>query len=416
MVTVKKLKVYTSSPEVAWQWLQWLYEREVGVNVGVYTLQRIFFTNSLMTVLSAIEAAPNVRDELLTSLLSHIGTTKKADGLESVLLTLLHSANVCGNTKLAEAGTKVWLDFATKPTVSGTGPLLFYNVVSKQLYFFAARRAFDFLAESNIQDLERAIPDLERQALDALINPFNTPYSRMQWLSITNPSSVAHVEAWTSHARDIAQDIAAFCGAAGGAIVFSATAPVTIPSMIAAALIGTGVGILGGILINDIRNPPPPQQPKPTSEVDAPEDAPETAADVNPATNDEGDLGTTEDAGEEVGDSGEGGGGCFVAATPVWMADGTFKPIEDITAADLVMTQSDGDTVLGRVLRKHCQAVAETLLLSLDEGDMLITTPKQRFAVTGGSTDFSSGTSGGVDTAFVEAQRLKQREPSELLA
>jgi hypothetical protein len=393
MGIIKRLRVYSGTPEQAWKYMQFLYERREDDSQKAYTFKRIFYFNGLMTVLGQIEAVPEARDGLLKNLVCHIDACGQADGLESVLLALLFSAQVCENEQLVKAGTRSWLEYATKPSVSGTGPLLFYNVLTKRLYFFSARVGMDFLLKKNIEDVEAIVQDLERQALDCMIDPFNTPYSQMSWLNPMNDPSTIVVRAWTSNNRTIAQDVATFAAAAGAGVVFVATVPVSVPfcvAGVAAALLGTAAGVSLGILWNDVSNPPttptqqqPQPQPQPSSEVDAPADLPDTAADSNPSADDKGDLGTTVAAGDDSGDSGgdTGGGGCFSAATSIWMADSTLKSIVNITPADSVMAQSVGGITSCKVLKIHRQMVPETLLLTFEDKDPITTTPKQRFAI-----------------------------------
>jgi len=78
-------------------------------------------------------------------------------------------------------------------------------------------------------------------------------------------------------------------------------------------------------------------------------------------------------------------GTCFVAGTPVTMADGSTKPIEDVTAGDLVLSY---DTQSGMLI----QATVERVLVHLETPVLLringglTTTPEHRFLVNGAWT------------------------------
>jgi hypothetical protein len=72
--------------------------------------------------------------------------------------------------------------------------------------------------------------------------------------------------------------------------------------------------------------------------------------------------------------------GCFVAGTPIRMADGTTRPIERIAVGDRVLAfdEATGDLVTGTVSRTFESARSEPLVLVNGE---LTVTPRHRFRV-----------------------------------
>jgi hypothetical protein len=75
------------------------------------------------------------------------------------------------------------------------------------------------------------------------------------------------------------------------------------------------------------------------------------------------------------GDDG-GGGYCFVAGTPVLMADGSTLPIQDIEVGDAVATFAvGGDLIPGRVVALIRGTSAEVLEIELDEQTIRCTAP-----------------------------------------
>ncbi|MCX6928592.1 MAG: polymorphic toxin-type HINT domain-containing protein, partial [Verrucomicrobia bacterium] len=86
--------------------------------------------------------------------------------------------------------------------------------------------------------------------------------------------------------------------------------------------------------------------------------------------------------GGDGGDAG-GGGGCFVAGTPVIMADGTTKPIEKVAAGDRVLSRDEvtGELAAKRVWRTWVHSVPATLLLRFGENQEIETTREHRFYV-----------------------------------
>jgi len=89
-------------------------------------------------------------------------------------------------------------------------------------------------------------------------------------------------------------------------------------------------------------------------------------------------------------DSGGGPGptsrsGCFIAGTPVLLADGTTKPIEAVVIGDVVVSREEGTGNIHpqRVSRTWVHEVQATLLLRLMNGEKVETTKEHRFFVAG---------------------------------
>lgn len=76
------------------------------------------------------------------------------------------------------------------------------------------------------------------------------------------------------------------------------------------------------------------------------------------------------------------GGGCFLAGTPILMADGTTKNIENIMSGDLVSTlknESDDTSVSGKVIKTQNHIVSEYRIIN----GTLRVTPEHRILVNG---------------------------------
>ena len=64
--------------------------------------------------------------------------------------------------------------------------------------------------------------------------------------------------------------------------------------------------------------------------------------------------------GQEGGEGGfEGGGSCFTAITPVWMATGALKCIGNIVCGDFVMAESVDGVVPCKVIKIYRYLVQE---------------------------------------------------------
>ncbi len=76
---------------------------------------------------------------------------------------------------------------------------------------------------------------------------------------------------------------------------------------------------------------------------------------------------------------------CFVAGTPVLMADGTTKPIEEIRPGDMVLAADhldpEGKPAPARVARFFDNGEKEVVRLRFENGEELVCTPSHRFYV-----------------------------------
>jgi hypothetical protein len=105
--------------------------------------------------------------------------------------------------------------------------------------------------------------------------------------------------------------------------------------------------------------------------------------DPDPA--DGGGIGGGGGYGGDGGGYNGGTGACFIAGTPVMMADGTLKPIEQVQVEDLVLSRDErtGQTAPQRVLRKWDHKDRPTLLLILANGERIETTREHPFHIAG---------------------------------
>jgi DNA helicase II / ATP-dependent DNA helicase PcrA len=68
---------------------------------------------------------------------------------------------------------------------------------------------------------------------------------------------------------------------------------------------------------------------------------------------------------------------CLIEGTPVRMADGSHKPIEDVGVGDEVLScYGSGDMRPARVLRTHCAEVSEGIAITLRGGRRIVSTPE----------------------------------------
>jgi RHS repeat-associated protein len=79
------------------------------------------------------------------------------------------------------------------------------------------------------------------------------------------------------------------------------------------------------------------------------------------------------------------GSGCFVAGTPIVMADGSSKPIEQVKVGDRVLARDEvsGQTAAKGVKQVFAREVNETVVLTLPGGERIETTANHPFYVEG---------------------------------
>ena len=68
---------------------------------------------------------------------------------------------------------------------------------------------------------------------------------------------------------------------------------------------------------------------------------------------------------------------CLVGGTPITMADGSAKPIEDVEAGDLVLSSyGSGDFRPAKVLRTHRSMASQGVVITTESGRRLVSTPE----------------------------------------
>ena len=92
---------------------------------------------------------------------------------------------------------------------------------------------------------------------------------------------------------------------------------------------------------------------------------------------------------------------CFTKGTPVLMADGTHRAIEQIKVGDLVMSRDEatGATSAQKVVQTFEKQAAATLVLHLKNGETIETTPEHPFYVE--SQGFTPAGEMGIGTSIV---------------
>ncbi|KFZ01830.1 hypothetical protein V500_00598 [Pseudogymnoascus sp. VKM F-4518 (FW-2643)] len=393
---VKQLRLYYGPLDLIWNLLQIYYARHVDDSSKAYTVKHVFFCNSLFTVLAQVEGFPEGRKVLLQSLISYIHRKKIADGLESILLTLIYSSFVDEDVDLSASATKVWVKFAAKATVSGAGPLVFYNVSTKRLSFFSTKTAAELRISGFISTPQSMAQELETRAINALKDPYHTPSKDMKWIV----ESESHTDS-SQKGADVKKTLERTAKVLKGIAFISAFIPggQGVAWVAGGISVGIDLGIVAGEVVVEARQP--------TSQLES-EDLPPDPGDIPDPGDfpDPGDqevvfadntLGTSQ--GPEAGDGGDGDGGdgCFPADTPVSMFDGSLKPIADIRDCELVMGQHGAEAIPCKVTRVHRFTAPETLRLRLSNEASVVTTPRQQFSIFGRASD---------DRTFVEARNL----------
>ncbi len=213
------------------------------------------------------QAESKAREAVFESNLNHVEARRRMDDFESLFLTLLNAAHTFDDKRFVEKGLKVSNKFATQPSVVGTGQFLFCNVNTKILYFFRAKAATDFLRSASAGNVDEIVKRVQEMALDGLIDPFNTPRTKMTWLSrhsevseLLSPSGLPAAH-WTPHDRDLAMDDAAIAAAVAvaGGIIIAVAGPVLV--VVAAKSFAAGFALGGAVIIrwNDGSTPQPGQ-------------------------------------------------------------------------------------------------------------------------------------------------------------
>jgi hypothetical protein len=115
--------------------IMWFYPAPIGWA----RMQRLHVTGTSTEYRRALAAAlgqiiaahPDLHAELFRTLLSHIAFSRTIEGVESLYLTLLHSAAFHGQSALYKVGLSAWTAYGPPRTTGGDlGFTLFYNVAT----------------------------------------------------------------------------------------------------------------------------------------------------------------------------------------------------------------------------------------------------------------------------------------------
>ncbi len=93
--------------------------------------------------------------------------------------------------------------------------------------------------------------------------------------------------------------------------------------------------------------------------------------------------------------------GCFVAGTPVWMADGTTKPIEQVKVGDTVLSKNEktGEIAAKKVLHTSVRQNIWTRKLTFENGAVVETTDEHPLYVEG--SGFAKAKEVGIGSSIV---------------
>jgi hypothetical protein len=107
---------------------------------------------------------------MLEALVDYVSTARTADGLESLLLSLLNSRNLAKDETAFNAAAAVWKKWAAKPANDGGGPIVFYDTGSKALNLFSidAIHATQLVYDTDVAKTLLSQPGEVRQ------NPYGT--------------------------------------------------------------------------------------------------------------------------------------------------------------------------------------------------------------------------------------------------
>jgi hypothetical protein len=126
---------------------------------------------------------------MLEALVDYVSTARTADGLESLLLSLLNSRNLAKDETAFNAAAAVWKKWAAKPAYDGVGPIVFYDTGSKVLNLFSndaipAIRATQLVYGTDVAKTLLSQPGEVRQ------NPYGAALPT--WHRATPPVPVQH--------------------------------------------------------------------------------------------------------------------------------------------------------------------------------------------------------------------------------
>jgi hypothetical protein len=149
---------------------------------------------------------------MLEALVDYVSTARTADGVESLLLSLLNSRNLAKDATAFNAAAAVLKKWAAKPANDGVGPIVCYDTGSKALNLFSidtipAIRATQLVYGTDVTKTPLSQPSEVRQ------NPYGTvlptwhratppvpPQHRMRFMhhQVTRVTALADTAAPTS--------------------------------------------------------------------------------------------------------------------------------------------------------------------------------------------------------------------------
>jgi hypothetical protein len=353
-----------------------------------------------------------MRDAMLESLVSFIYGRERADGLESILFTLIHDAHSRSRKVVADQATRIWSKFGTTPTRSGAGPLIFYNVETKRMSYFKAQTARAII--SHPTDPATLAEKLDDQAVASIQDMFSaTPTDHV----VTEHRFAVLAERQGGGQGPDAKRKAHMHLAKGiGELIVAGVGILSGGPVIVIIIVGLGGALAASVDIIEalqeegwVDGKKPVEKPtsgldRTTIPVEDPNDLIESVHEGMPVVTEDDRIGT-QDAGDPFGnDTGiDQGEGCFIGSTPVWMADDTVKAIEDVAPGDYVMSRGlDGSAgnLKCRVSKVHRLIGEDTMDLLLSDGSVLTTTPRQRISLKLDSQGDSTS------LTFIEASKL----------
>jgi hypothetical protein len=379
--SIKGYKVFYDEGTKVWELIQFVYAKHGEDSEKRIVARRCLYRNMIISILAQIEVGKERRTPMLASLLDYISEHGRADGLESILLTLLYSMVVSDEKDVFERGVDVWKSYAANATVPGAGPMVFYNVSNGRLSSFS-KKAVKSLRHGEFLKYDTDMANtLEDNSEYAFYNAFGSRNGDRAASRVVQRDERFNNQ-WNAWEKGLL-----FAGAGVGLVIAAVSLPVTAP---AALVVGVLVG--GGIIFwaaeseffDAMQQLNQKEVPKPTSEIDT------EPPDGTVAINEEGDPGEVgpdvdnepvADGGDGEGDGGGDEGGCFTSDTVALMSDRSFKPISEITEGELVLGHYQEASIPCKVTQIHKHRVSATLDLLLSNGSQLTTTPRQKFSV-----------------------------------
>jgi RHS repeat-associated protein len=111
-------------------------------------------------------------------------------------------------------------------------------------------------------------------------------------------------------------------------------------------------------------------------------------------------------------------GACFTAGTPIVMADGSTKPIEEVRPGDRVLSQPQegGDPVVSTVDRTFERKAEETLVLTFSDGSTVETTDEHPFYVPGKGWTAAKALRAGTAVESLSGPGLESESASRIVS